>query len=609
MKTYIKALAALAVVGSGFLTSCDLDVENPNTPTSTGYFTSQDRFVLNMIAIMNEWRADFDGKVMMGEGELRSGIYTITGIDGSALNDIVYINNNLSSGQAMYSKFAGFYGVIGNLNNFITEAESKPDLFASQDAYNYLRGMAYGMRAWCYFQVHKMFGTAPLRLEPEVFQGNYDANALYKPRASAEDLLTQIKKDLATSIEAFNGGSGFRDNRITGIKANYWTKAATEMLAGEVYLWSGKVSTDNHTATPADVATAKTYFQNVVNNYGYSLCPTYADVFNPKAKASNPEVIFSTYYGYGVATANWYWASMWNANTGQAQTRYWIQRGNTGLNKIEGANRLGTYIDPATGQQTYNDFWYQQGRVVNRYQYKNAVYYQYDPKDTRRDYQFQACYLVKEDQADINYLPEFDPEDYNLAGAFFYKFQGEVYNNAYSGTNDVPYYRLALAYTYLAEIANYEGNFADVERYINMIRERAYGNNWDATTMAYKATNFRENEVAILQEKTKEFLQEGQRWWDIRRMTAVKDGQASDHLIFQPESCAGWGLDVAAHPNWNEVADAVKLVASRPVITNEPVLDYAIKAHMVLWPIPSSEVVDAESAPNGQPFLQTPGYN
>lgn len=608
MKTYIKALAALTVVGSGFLTSCDLDVENPNTPTSTGYFTSQDRFILNMVSIMDEWRSDFDGNVMRSQGELRSGIYAITGIDGSALNDIVYINNNLSSGQTQFSKFANYYGVIGNLNNFITEAESKTDLFSSQAAYNYLRGMAYGMRAWCYFQVHKMYGTAPLRLEPEVFQGNYNANELYKTRASSEELLTQIKSDLATSLEAFNGGSGFNDDRITGIKANFWTKAATEMLAGEVYLWSGKVSTDNHTATPADVATAKTYFQNVVNNYGYSLCPNYAEVFDPKSKASNPEVIFSTYYGYGVATANWYWASMWNANTGQAQTRYWSQLGSTGLDLIKGANRLGTYYDSATDQTLYNDFWYQQGRVVNRYQYKNAVYYQFDKEDTRRDYQFQACYLIKEDQEDIWYLPEFDPDDYNLAGVFFYKFQGEVYNNSYAGTNDIPYYRLALAYTYLAEIANYEGNNADVERYINMIRERAYGSDWDEATMGYKAGSFRENETAILQEKTKEFLQEGQRWWDIRRMTAVKDGQDSDHLIFQPESCAGWGLNPSEHPNWNEVADNLSLVSERPIITNEPVLDYSIKSYMVLWPIPSTEVVDKDSAPNGEPLVQTPGY-
>ena len=121
-----------------------------------------------------------------------------------------------------------------------------------------------------------------------------------------------------------------------------------------------------------------------------------------------------------------------------------------------------------------------------------------------------------------------------MRGTFTRKFLGGI--SKASGYRafaaDQPIYRLALAYLSLAEIANMEDNTADVEKYINMIRERAYGENWDAEKYGFKAGSFVENEVAILHEKDKEFVQEGQRWYDVRRMTTVKNGSETDHFVF-----------------------------------------------------------------------------
>lgn len=612
MKTkYINILASLLVAGAGMMTSsCSLDLENPDGPTATGYFDSQDKFVLNMIAIMQEWRGDFDVNTMRAAGELRSGIYSLAGSDGSGLNDIPYLNNNLSAANNQLGNFANFYGVIGNINAFIHYAEENKDVFNSESARNYLLGMAHGMRAYCYFQLHKMYGTCPLRLEPDVLLGNFDAVALALPRADAEAVLTQIKSDITTSLNCFNNGS-FTDQRITGVKCNFWTKAATEMLAGEVYLWSGKVSTDNHTANPADVTTAKGYFQNVIKDYGFSMQSNYADVF---AKGGNSEVIFSTYYGYGVATANWYYMSLWNPTTGMAKGAYWQAVGEDGITATSYANRLAYYMDGAGKQQFNNFYFHGPGNIVNRYQYKNAVWYQFDEKDTRRDAQLLDFYLptnaengLEEDgeteiegATALQYIADFNKDDYHMAGIFLFKYRGEEQNGNIVGTNHMIYYRLPLAYTYLAEIANYEGDNAGVESNLNELRKRAYGSAWDETTYGYKAGSFRENEAAILIEKTKEFLAEGQRWWDIRRMTAVKGGTDADHFVFQPESSAGFGLDVASHPNWNETCGKINLVKDYPVITNVPTLDYSTKAHMVLWPIPTSLISDV--------VLQTPGY-
>ena len=600
MKTsYIKYLAMLAIAGTaGMMTSCDLDLENPNGPTVTGFFTSQDRFVQNIIAIQQEWRSDFDVNVLREQGELRSGIYYITGIDGSALNSLREVENNLDAANSQFSNFAGYYGTINNLNNWIIEAESKTTLFNSEADYNYLCGMAYGMRAYLYFQLYKMYGTVPLRLGNEVFQGVYDSNLLFKPRAEAADVMKQIKSDIQKSVDGFAAGK-LNDARITTMGANFWNPAATEMLAGEVYLWSGKVATGNQPLVPSDIAIAKTHFENVVNNYGYAMLDDYAKVFSTKR---NSEVIFASYYGYGVATANWYWASLWNANTGQAQGNFWSPTGEDGLTRTPYANRLGRYIN-AEGEQVNNLFWYQQGSVVNRYQYKNSVYYAYDKNDTRRNV-FLPAYLVNADEENLNYIADFDEDTHHLAGVFVYKYRGEIQNNKYVGTNDAIYYRLPLAYMYLAEIANYNGENAEVEKYLNMRRKRALGDNFEGHE--YVAGDFRANETAIVQEKTREFIQEGQRWWDIRRLSVSKDCKAEDHLIFHPESNPAFGLDLAGHPLWNEVCSNLINIADAKIDAQSPVLKYDGQAHLVLWPLPAGEVFNDEET--GHQMTQTPGY-
>ena len=65
----------------------------------------------------------------------------------------------------------------------------------------------------------------------------------------------------------------------------------------------------------------------------------------------------------------------------------------------------------------------------------------------------------------------------------------------------------------MAEIKNKQGGDPSAE--INAIRERACGEgNYDV----YTNKTFAENELAILHERDKEFVREGKRWFDVRRM-------------------------------------------------------------------------------------------
>ena len=68
----------------------------------------------------------------------------------------------------------------------------------------------------------------------------------------------------------------------------------------------------------------------------------------------------------------------------------------------------------------------------------------------------------------------------------------------------------------MAEVVNMEGG--DVASYLNQVRKRAYGSNYDESVYGYTNGTFEKNELAILYERDKEFVWEGKRWYDIRRM-------------------------------------------------------------------------------------------
>lgn len=107
-----------------------------------------------------------------------------------------------------------------------------------------------------------------------------------------------------------------------------------------------------------------------------------------------------------------------------------------------------------------------------------------------------------------------------------------------------------------AEVEN--GLTGKCASYINQIRERAYGANY-SDAVAYKDGSFAENELAILKERDKEFVAEGKRWFDLRRMQDA----SKQPLVFSA---------AAAYP---------KVYGDAPT----PVLDKAKETHKLLWPI------------------------
>lgn len=550
---FFSLFSATVVAASLGLTSCELDLVPIDYYSANSFWTTEAQAIGDIHAMMEHFRT-FDFQTNINYGEIRGGAYSLEtiGSDNSNLASSTLREQNLSATNYGIENFGNYWGLIANVNLFIARVEPA-DYFTSEDTKNYCLGIAYGMRAYYYFILYRAYGGVPLRLTPDVADGNYDPVTLYMKRAQPSEVMTQIKKDITTSLTYFGDQTTFNfDDKSTNAKY-YWSKAATEMLAGEVYLWNSKVTIGDQKADKKDLATAKTHFKNVIEKYGLKLQDKFSDVFNPENK-QNSEIIMAFKYDENEAS-NGFSGYCYSATTGTTKGNAYNINGEI-------------WEDPL-----------RIGGNVNYYQYSNALWYQYDEEDTRRDATLISSWH--------------DKEATQLRGTFVRKHIGSVSSSTNFRTydSDRAIYRLALAYLSLAEIANMEGDNPGVKKYIDEIRKRAYGNE----SHGYTPGSFVENEVAILHEKDKEFVQEGQRWWDICRMSVNPACDATDHLVFHDESHIAYGLNKPdlreANPSWEEANP----ITIRPQLSKD-------NAYRVLWPIDTNTL-------NSDPELkQTPGY-
>lgn len=610
MKKYISKIALSVAAGALALasaTSCssDLDLEPNGYYTYSTFWQTSDQYKQFIPAQMQMFRNSFPAQIFFSAGELRAGTLWLAMLDGSGNANPQYVQNLYDTNNTQYSSFGGWWGFIANWNELIMNAESQEGVL-DDNTRDGLLAMAYGMRAFSFFQMYRMYGGLPLRLTPDVTVGITNPNELFLARSTAEETLAQIKKDVAKSIELF----GKTTYAPSSKKYYYWNVNASKVLAAQVYLWSGKVETGDHKANPADVAVAKDYYLDVLNNGGYSLLPNY---FNNWLVPGNSETIFSINYTsmddkvfQAIGTSNF----LWSRTTGAATGLYWSNIGESFDEKLPAnqVNRFGYKAD----YSTKTTLWNKTSFGVQRYQYKNALYFQFQDGDQRKD-AWYPCWYVKDEENNpgkdpsgkdlppVKSLDNFDYRDYDMAGTFTIKYrptaaEGYTY---WQFMNDMAVYRLADVYLGLAECYNYEGNNAEMAKYLNALRKRAYGANWDETQHAYVPGSFKDNEVAILHEADKEYFMEGRRWWDLRRLTTVKNGAQTDHLVFQPEGCVGWGLDVANSP-WMKEMDYT------PCVTNEPVMPTSWE-YRLLWPI-DLNTLGADPLLNDDGKGQNPGY-
>lgn len=371
--------------------------------------------------------------------------------------------NNLDMDAPGVSDFGGFYSNINQVNLLISKLND-PSVVANTNKDYYL-GIAHGMRAFYYFQLYKSWGKVIIQTEPTT---SIDISNLAKAASSEQEVLDLIRQDIETSAGSFGTNYTFMNQK------SFWSKPATLMLKAEVYLW-----TAHRTGGAADATIAKNTLTEIRTNVpSLSLLPSFANVFVSTNKGNN-EIIFAVRNRLDEAQLPF-------AGT------FFPQNG-----------LIANFYDSVENRKftVSTDNW---GGIL-RAPTKIATFRKFDDRDSRKWGSIQSAY---------ERLPS---GTYQLAGAFVKKFQGEQNAGVRQYTNDFPIYRYADLLLLLAEAKMLLGESPAPE--MNLVRARAYGANYNAAIHAFPNQAIDANQrESILQERFFEFIFEGKRWHDLRRM-------------------------------------------------------------------------------------------
>nr|WP_121273587.1 RagB/SusD family nutrient uptake outer membrane protein [Pedobacter schmidteae] len=419
-------------------------------------------------------------------GELRSGVFNsqTSGTGSSSLNSGNFIRQDIRESSPGIASWAGFYTDIFQINNFIYQV-GQTNFLSSEDKGYYL-GQAYGLRALYYFHLYRTFGRVPLATEPKVLTNTpTSSEQAYLPRSKSEkETLDFIKADIGQSETNFNNVFTSKNQKAQ------WSLGATLMLKAEVYLWSAKVLTDGQAPANAntDLSVARTALETIIPKY--NLQSSFSSVFNSAAVPANKgnnEIIFSLRYAYPEAANN--------------ASQFIYQQ----------ADNMAGFLNASGQPYTSDPLSIAGSSSIVRYEYKYDLFSKYDANDTRRTGTFFDYY--KAPVATNKFV-------------MMTKFMGSITEGIRRFVDDIPMYRLADAILLLAEVKNKQGQDPSAE--INRIRQRAYGSN---PYPVYSNGSFEQNELAILDERTKEFVFEGKRWYDLRRMQDA----AGNPLVFRKD--------------------------------------------------------------------------
>lgn len=399
-------------------------------------------------------------------GEIRSDMWGGQTFESPA--NLPLIESNITVSTAPFGGWAGFYGKIHHLNDFIANAAGVT--FSNESQKQHMLGQAYGLRAFYYYTLLKTWGAVPITTES---LRDIDPASLSKPRSSEQEVMDLIKSDLEISLEHFGNDASFWNG-----KRIYWSKAATLALKGDVYIWSGNLLGGG----ASDFNTAKNALSQIAS-MGVSLEPDFANLWSTENE-TNTEFIFAVDYEQDQAT-NYY--SLFTGRTTEIHPQF-----------DQHANAMNTFITNGANRYGPSEKTLQ---IID------------DSLDTRKDATFIQLY--KDDNQGEGYS-SYNPEQY--FGAILNKFVGSVDGSVRIADNDIPVYRYADVLLLLAEAKNLLNEDPSTE--INLIRQRAYGSNYDPSIHGYVNGSKEQNTNAILEERYKEFIAEGKRWWDLRRAGA-----------------------------------------------------------------------------------------
>lgn len=404
---YAAALCAAAI------SSCSLlDIPYDNALSSSNMWQDPSDLEQSVPGIYKRMR-DYFSKAECNVfylGEVRVG----DSMWGASLESKVQDNFKIACRHSLLSAsstidWSGLYSAIDQANAVIAHAA---DCHAPKDRENWALAQAYFARAYCYFQVARIWGYAPLNLVPIV---STDQPECYPEQATPGQILALVEKDLEScgALEASLGSEKY-----------FGTADAYRILKADYALWM--YSTMDGGASYLTMAEDALVAMNLSSS---KLLSDYASVFD-RLNKQNSEIIFSL--------------ACSPRETGGYQV-YFCQPGDKIARTYQNNPVPISSTQWWSYPQSFVDFLKSQEALGDRRVATNLGY---------------GPYSSAADKHEITWCN---------------KLVGDRTKSPVVQDNDLIYYRYGYAVMLLAELNYYKKDYAAANAALNIIAKRAYG--------------------------------------------------------------------------------------------------------------------------------------
>lgn len=443
---------------------------NPNNVTLDSYFKTQNDYDLAVNGAYSQLRGLYNNRSAWVMGEMRS---DNTHYDYKSSDQAVATINRYQVADFLDDKYNNQTPPKWNLGfNAISAAnviiDHIDDIKLSDANRNAILGQAKFIRALVYFDLVRYYGGLPIYKRAPLSR-----EETYIPRSSVQEVYDLIVAD-ATDAAA-------KLSTTTFPQTGRATKGAALTLLGDVYLTLKKYDLAENALKQ-------------VTALGYALFPSYGDAFqlgNKNGKESIFEIQFNT--GLAVPQAN-VEASIYNFLPRMVNTTVV-----TGVN-FNSVTTVGGFNTPTQD-------------LISAYETGDL---RLDASIAIAEGTFNATddFTATAVKSSVNYTAP--PGKVGRPFPRKYLHTHTIGNQ----TNDNwPVYRYAEVLLLLAESLNQQGKSGEALPYLNMVRERAFGNALHNIILTDQATL----QATILKERRLELAFENKRWTDlVRSGTAIK---------------------------------------------------------------------------------------